>query len=75
MIDNRSDYISAEGRPYLKQQILVELFIFYSFVVADLQIGAVSGKARLGCTCNSGRQVPAGDSRSIKYNLRLMLMD
>ena len=45
------------------------------FVVADLQIGAVGGKARFYCACDARGEVPACDGCAVEDDLRLVFVD
>jgi len=64
-VDNRGDNISTERRSYLEQKILMQLFVLGRLMVADLQIGAVGGKACLRGAGDPGSQITSGDSRPI----------
>ena len=43
--------------------------------LADLQIGAVSGKPCLCSACNPGSQIPTGYSSPVKHDLRLVFVN
>jgi hypothetical protein len=74
-VDDCGDDVAAEGGANLEKQILIDLVGLADLVVADLQVGAVGGKAGFCGACDSWGQVAPAGCGAIKYNLGLVFMD